>query len=268
MFFADVWIGLAGGDRKAITGRVRGELVKFLGRDLSITNDIELLATASSYQFDSTDVIVLVAGTGSIAMRYRREGDACRRVARAGGWGALLGDDGSGFDIGRQAIRAVLRQMEEEVCSGGQDAEPLDPLASIICEHFRPTGADANDINLLSNVLLSASGDEQSASQTKQRIASCAKIVVDAIPNSRRAEAIVSDAIDSLAGSIRTVSQTAKLEGGTPLLVLAGGLIKSDLIQHRLINKLSLEDLMFSAIERVEEPAFIGAQFLAKKYWS
>jgi N-acetylmuramic acid 6-phosphate etherase len=251
---------------------VRAEVIKFLcpksDTNLSITNDIELLATASSHPFKSDDIIVLVAGTGSIAMRYRREGDACRRVARAGGWGALLGDDGSGFDIGRQAIRAVLRQTEERVCSGGQDAELPDPLASIVCEHFRPTGAEAGDANLLSNVLLSASGDEQSASQAKQRIASCAKAVVDAAINSKRAESIVSDAIDSLAGLIRIIYKMAGPSGRTPLLVLAGGLMKSDSIQHRLVNKLGVEALVFSSIERVDNPAFIGARYLAKKQWS
>ena len=251
---------------------MRAEVVKLLGpksdTNLSITNDIELLATASSHQFKSDDVIVLVAGTGSIAMRYRREGNACRRVARAGGWGALLGDDGSGFDIGRQAIRTVLHQMEEQVCSGGQGAELPDPLASIICEHFRPTAADAGDINLLSNVLLSASGDEQCASETKQRIASCTKAVLDAAVSSKQAEAIVSDAIDNLARLLRTVSKMARPGGGTALLVLAGGLMKSDLIQHRLVNRLGGEGLVFSSIERVDNPAFIGARYLAGKQWS
>jgi N-acetylmuramic acid 6-phosphate etherase len=81
-------IGLAGGDREASGNRIRAEVTKFLGQGpdmtLSVTNDIEMLATTSSHRFQSDDVIVLVAGTGSIAMRYRREGNVMRRVARAG----------------------------------------------------------------------------------------------------------------------------------------------------------------------------------------
>ena len=52
--------------------------------------------------------MVTIAGTGSIAFG-RNEAD---EVARAGGWGFLFGDEGSGFDIVRQAVRASLRFEE------------------------------------------------------------------------------------------------------------------------------------------------------------
>lgn len=52
--------------------------------------------------------IVVIAGTGSIALGRNAEG----RMARAGGWGHIFGDEGGAFDIVRQALRAALR-MEE-----------------------------------------------------------------------------------------------------------------------------------------------------------
>jgi N-acetylglucosamine kinase len=52
--------------------------------------------------------IAVIAGTGAIAFGRNAEG----RVARAGGWGYVFGDEGSGFDTVRQALRAALR-MEE-----------------------------------------------------------------------------------------------------------------------------------------------------------
>ncbi|HYM13243.1 MAG TPA: BadF/BadG/BcrA/BcrD ATPase family protein [Bryobacterales bacterium] len=52
--------------------------------------------------------IIVIAGTGSIAYGRNREG----RTARAGGWGHIFGDEGGGFDIVRQALRAALRQEE------------------------------------------------------------------------------------------------------------------------------------------------------------
>jgi N-acetylglucosamine kinase len=52
--------------------------------------------------------IVTIAGTGSIA--FGRNAD--RRTARIGGWGYAFGDEGSAFDLARQAIRAALRQEE------------------------------------------------------------------------------------------------------------------------------------------------------------
>jgi N-acetylglucosamine kinase-like BadF-type ATPase len=51
---------------------------------------------------------VVIAGTGSIAFGRNSRG----RIARAGGWGYLFGDEGGGFWIARQALRAAL-SLEE-----------------------------------------------------------------------------------------------------------------------------------------------------------
>src|SRR5579863_9715345 len=52
--------------------------------------------------------VVTIAGTGSIAFGRNGEG----KTARAGGWGYVFGDEGGGFDLVRQALRAVLRHEE------------------------------------------------------------------------------------------------------------------------------------------------------------
>jgi N-acetylglucosamine kinase-like BadF-type ATPase len=52
--------------------------------------------------------VVTIAGTGSIAFGRNREG----KTARAGGWGYVFGDEGGGFDLVRQALRAMLRHEE------------------------------------------------------------------------------------------------------------------------------------------------------------
>ncbi len=52
--------------------------------------------------------VVIISGTGSIAYGRNRRNEG----ARAGGWGHVLGDEGSGFWIGRAAMRAVLREAD------------------------------------------------------------------------------------------------------------------------------------------------------------
>jgi N-acetylglucosamine kinase len=52
--------------------------------------------------------VVVIAGTGSIAFGENAAGE----TARAGGWGYIFGDEGGGFDIVRQALRAVLSEHE------------------------------------------------------------------------------------------------------------------------------------------------------------
>jgi N-acetylglucosamine kinase-like BadF-type ATPase len=69
--------------------------------------------------------IVIIAGGGSIAYGVGASG----RDALAGGYGYLLGDEGSGFDIGRQAARAAIRASE------GRAAPTV--LESAVKEHFQ-----------------------------------------------------------------------------------------------------------------------------------
>lgn len=68
--------------------------------------------------------IGIIAGTGSVGVGR----DAGGQLAIAGGWGPLLGDDGSGFALGKAAIRATLKRLE-----GGTR---LSGLATAVCQHF------------------------------------------------------------------------------------------------------------------------------------
>jgi glucosamine kinase len=58
----------------------------------------------------SPDGTVLVAGTGSIAARIEHH----ELVSTAGGYGWLLGDEGSAFWLGREAVRATLAALERD----------------------------------------------------------------------------------------------------------------------------------------------------------
>nr|BBH95657.1 N-acetylglucosamine kinase [Thermogemmatispora argillosa] len=97
------WIGLAGLDRPADHAVLSPPLAT-LAEQVYVTNDAELPLAA----LEQAIGVVLIAGTGSIALGR----DACGRVRRAGGWGYLLGDEGSGYDIGRQALQAAARAAD------------------------------------------------------------------------------------------------------------------------------------------------------------
>jgi N-acetylglucosamine kinase len=99
--FESACLGMSGGpeDKQAIlAATLRAER-------LMVTNDA---AIALSGATATGQGIAAIAGTGSIAFGRNAEG----RTARTGGWGYIFGDEGSGFDIARQALRAALR-MEE-----------------------------------------------------------------------------------------------------------------------------------------------------------
>jgi N-acetylglucosamine kinase-like BadF-type ATPase len=52
--------------------------------------------------------IILIAGTGSFALAKDHKGG----IHRAGGWGRVVGDEGSGFVIGRDGLNVVAKQID------------------------------------------------------------------------------------------------------------------------------------------------------------
>src|SRR5215468_5290081 len=54
--------------------------------------------------------VLLIAGTGSIVIGRDKD----RSMFRVGGWGPYFGDEGSGFWIGREAVRAALRSVDTQ----------------------------------------------------------------------------------------------------------------------------------------------------------
>lgn len=72
---------------------------------ITVVHDSRLLLAAGGA---STGVAV-IGGTGSAA--WGRNGSGGE--ARAGGWGYLLGDEGSGYWLGREAVRHSLRRMNQ-----------------------------------------------------------------------------------------------------------------------------------------------------------
>jgi len=53
--------------------------------------------------------IVQIAGTGSITLGVNHQ----KKMVRSGGWGYLFDDEGSGYDLGIQALRAVFQEFDE-----------------------------------------------------------------------------------------------------------------------------------------------------------
>lgn len=78
--------------------------------------------------------LLLLAGTGSLAYGINAAGES----ALIGGWGYLMGDEGSGYWLGAQALRAVVRMADgrgrqttlyDSVLNALNLAQPLDLIA-------------------------------------------------------------------------------------------------------------------------------------------
>ena len=70
-----------------------------------LTNDAQIVLVGGAGKCEG---VVIIAGTGSIVYGLNSQG----KEERAGGWGHLLGDEGSGYDIALRGLRAVARAAD------------------------------------------------------------------------------------------------------------------------------------------------------------
>ena len=86
------------------------------GAKVTVVHDSRLLLAAGG----ASAGVAVIAGTGSAAWGRNAAGEE----ARAGGWGYLLGDEGSGYWLGREAVRHSLRRMNQGL--------PIDRLTAAL----------------------------------------------------------------------------------------------------------------------------------------
>ncbi len=98
---AALWAGVAGSGRPGAREAVEIALRSFrLARLVTVGMDVE---GAHRDAFPSGPGVLLLLGSGSAVWGRDPEG----REVRVGGWGVLLGDEGSGYWLGLQGLRAV-----------------------------------------------------------------------------------------------------------------------------------------------------------------
>src|SRR5881394_2599122 len=97
------YCGIAGADHPAHRQEVVDSLSVFFPRgNFTVDNDARI-ALSGAIGFGPG--VVVIAGTGSVAVGRNAKGEE----ARAGGWGPIVGDEGSGYAIARAGLGAILR---------------------------------------------------------------------------------------------------------------------------------------------------------------
>lgn len=90
-------------DRELIEGFVRPLLTP--NQQLLVVNDA---VAGIMSALDQPHGLMLISGTGSVCFGFRQDG----LTSRCGGWGQLLGDEGSGYWIALEALKAVIRHFD------------------------------------------------------------------------------------------------------------------------------------------------------------
>jgi len=106
-----ICVGLAGsGSRPGARAALEAHLLKEgVSRRVMIVSDADI---AHADAFGEAPGILLVAGTGSIGVARAPGDGAGVPLHRVGGWGATIGDEGSGYRLGLEGIRAAIRGEE------------------------------------------------------------------------------------------------------------------------------------------------------------
>lgn len=115
-----IYIGLAGIDGGAHREELERELEQFQA-SFHIVNDARIAHAALLH---GKDGILTIAGTGSVSYGVRGE-----LVSMAGGWGHLLGDEGSGYWIAVEGLKKMIEEYEE--------MKPLSPLSEALMKELQ-----------------------------------------------------------------------------------------------------------------------------------
>jgi N-acetylglucosamine kinase-like BadF-type ATPase len=235
---AAICLGIAGVDRPEDATVVRA-IMRRIGYKarVVVVNDALVALEAGA---PGVPGVVIVSGTGSIA--YGR--NAADESARAGGWGYVLGDEGSGYWIGRVALRAVLRESDQR--------GPKTALTPLLLAHFGVMEAPELIHEVYStNLKPTAIG----------ALARCVQVAFT--EGDHVAIGILRAAADELEGSGISVARRLGLLGNPFNCVLAGGIFRAvPWLHEELMRRLPVAapGCVASLLDR--EPA-VGAVTLA-----
>ena len=198
---------------------------------MNIQSDTHAALAAGTWGKEGT---IIIAGTGAILFGYKHE-----KSFRIGGWGYLLGDEGSGYHLGKLAIRSILHAQDNQ--------QELRPFQQAILSHF-----DVQSPNQLITKIYTSLNPVTAISSTS-------KLVLAAFEEDPTARSIVKDVQEELLKLIE--SAYAQIDYTKPI-VLHGGLFSNHLFYREFENRVSVR-FPELVVTKPNVPGAVGAYLLA-----
>ncbi|HHW08615.1 MAG TPA: hypothetical protein GXX29_01430 [Firmicutes bacterium] len=216
-----------------------------------VVSDIEIALAGA---LGGAPGVVLIVGTGAVA--YGRSPG--NRTFRADGWGWLLGDAGSGYDIGRAALRAAFAIQD-----GRREDKTSSGLVAAVTAHFQVSALSqlvpmvyegrikVSDIAALSPVVaeLAAAGDPV-----------CLAILDEA------AEALAQSVLAVVSRLYSGEGEGERPTGPIPVSYQGGVIRHSPVLRELVVRKIEAKGERLGVRCRVKPPAYepvVGALLLA-----
>lgn len=209
-----VCAGIAGAgrvsDQDALAHHLRQILDLSPAPHIQIVHDAQIALEAA---FDAGSGLIVIVGTGSVVFARTQDGT----LQRTGGWGYLLGDEGSGFALGQSGLRAVAHAI---------DGGPSTVLRDQVADRF---GLDGRD-ELIHQVY-----------QHDWPMQDVAPLVIEAaLDGDPVARQIVAEQTDQLSHQVEWL--IARCDDIEPRMALMGGLIRethyAEVLQQTLRERL------------------------------
>lgn len=236
-----ICFGIAGARERKDKVALKKYLTKFLGiKNISIETDAMIALYGA---FENNDGAILISGTGSVLYGVNQG-----RLIRIGGWGKMLGDQGSGYWIGKEALRNIVKEFDTV-------EEPKD--WSLLCKLI------TSKMNLTPSNIVELSFEKNFPYQD------AAPIVIEAASKKDfTAKAILEIASDEL---VEHISEFLQVSNRKIILELAlvGSLIDTENLYSEIVKK-KIKKIFGKkiALLKVHKQPAQGGLILAKKYFN
>ncbi|MEW5867207.1 MAG: BadF/BadG/BcrA/BcrD ATPase family protein [Bacillota bacterium] len=233
-----VWVGAAGVNRPADREAVLGLIQSLnLARKAVVDNDAVIALAGGTLAHPG---VVVIAGTGSIAFGVNAKGER----SRSGGWGYILGDEGSAYAIGREALTSVVR------ASDGR-GDPTS-LREAVLQHFK-IGSPEDLIEIAYRRGLD-----------RTDIAGLSVLVADAARKGDRvARRILRRAGTELGLAAAAVVKSLGMQDQALCCITSGGVFSSgEIVRRALVRELTKVAPLFQVLQ-ARFPPVVGALLLA-----
>lgn len=233
---AAICAGVAGAgrpdDQRIMAQRLRQALEAFRPEHISIVHDAAIALEAA---FGGGSGLILIAGTGSVVFARTKSGE----MERAGGWGYLLGDEGSGHVVGIRGLQAVAHAI---------DGGPATQLQTLLAERHDIRTRDA----LIHQVY-----------QDGWPVQQMAPLVIEAAEQDDAvALGILEEQAEQLARQVEWL--IARCDAVDPRLAILGGLTRES--RYRTILRRALNRHFPDwTVETPDRPPVVGALRLASR---
>lgn len=230
-----VFAGIAGGAHPQNKRDIKQLISSLVAEEVDVTVDNDAITALYSGTL-GTPGIVQIAGTGSITYGLNDQGER----DRVGGWGYLLGEEGSGYALGSDALRTSFSAYD----GTGDQTE----LQTLICSFFQ--------VNSVPDIVHQI----YHATNIKEQIASLSRLVVEAADNEdavamrivQRNGRAIGESINCLS---RKLFNGRERDKGIPVVLTGGVFNRLDLfkpfIKEKIQNTMKTPDLIRPEIEPV-----------------